>query len=170
MRSLLLATIVIPLCSLVAVAQYPGQENSLTGMRGVKVVIYTGDKGGLKEIGLSADLLKTDVELRLRKAGVPVLLGKGWPEGYLKAVLVVAVLTTEHDKLYAVTIKVQLWRIVHDNPNPATLSTWESLGNGIFGEDAVRAGTRNALGDHVDGFINDYLAANPAKQHERSML
>ncbi len=56
-------------------------------MRGVRVLIFTTNDE-LKGADLSRDVLTTDVELRLRKAGVPVLQGKERPTGYQKAVLV----------------------------------------------------------------------------------
>jgi hypothetical protein len=147
----------------VASAQFPGQQDSLGGMHGVKVLILTTNDEW-KTADLDRDVVETDVELRLRKAGIPVLVGKEWPERYQKAVVVVRVRFVKHDDILAVAITVQLWRMMEGSSAPY-VSTWEELGVGLFSESVARASIRERIGDHIDKFANDYLAANPKSQH-----
>jgi hypothetical protein len=146
-------------CSLTTIAQIPRQRNALTGIRGVKVLILTTDSE-LKVADLTRDVLNTDVELRLRKDGVPVLEGAEWPKGYQKAVIVVRLVTAKHDDEIAITVIVQLWRVVESDPT-MYISTWENIGVGLMSVSVVRANIRERIGDHIDRFANDYLAANP---------
>jgi len=143
-------------------AQLPGQSNALGGLRGVKVLIFTNETE-LKRLDFTADLLKTDIELRLRKAGVPVLPGKEWPQGYQKAVLVLSLLSVQDEETFAVSITLQLWRVVEGSGSAPALnvSTWQTPGVGIFGSLVIKRSVRDAIGDDVDKFANDYLAANP---------
>jgi hypothetical protein len=143
-----------------AIAQIPGQQYSLADMRGVKVLIFTTETE-LKRINLDADVLQTDIELRLRKAGVPILPGKEWPQGYQKAVVVLTILTVKNDDALAAVIMLQLWRDTGREGSPQLVVTWESVGVGMFGSEAVRRNIRDAVADDADKFANDYLAANP---------
>ena len=138
----------------VASAQFPRQRGSLSDMRGVKVLVLNTDDE-LDTAGLTSDVVQTDVELKLRSSGVPVLSGKEWPEGYQKAVLVVRLNFQKHENIVAAAIVVELWRVIEGGPAPY-VSTWEEHGLGLFGDSVVRA----SVGDQIAEFANDYLAAN----------
>lgn len=148
--------------SSIAAAQIPGQENALNGMRGVKVLIYTTTTE-LTKVNLTQDVLRTDIELRLRKAGIPILPGSEWPTGYQKAVVAASILSvkSEIDNVFAVSIRLQLWRDVGRQGSPVLIVTWEKVGVALFGKDVLERGIRDALNDDADAFANAYLAANP---------
>jgi len=58
-----------------AIAQNFGEKDSLTGIKAISVVIEKLDSDA-EAAGLSGEQLQTDVELRLRKAGIPILIPK----------------------------------------------------------------------------------------------
>jgi hypothetical protein len=143
-------------------AQFPGQRDSLGNMRGVKVLVLNTDDQ-LGAVGLTHDLIQTDVELKLRSSGIPVLPGKDWPEGYQKAVLVVRLAFQKHEALIATDFTVELWRVIDGSPAPY-VSTWAARGLGLFSQTVSRASIRERVADQVAEFANDYLAANTSSR------
>jgi hypothetical protein len=111
---------------------------------------------------LSESQIQTDVELRLRKAGVP-LKSKGeylsYPQFY------VTLNAWEDGGLYFYHIRIRLNEGVdlHRRPNRLTLATtWEDEVFGTIGQKNLR-NLRENIADLVDKFINDYITANPKK-------
>ena len=152
-------------------AQTPNQERlSLRGLQGIGVLIEE-IRGTAKEDGLTDSQLQTDVELRLRKAGIRImtvdeLKKSGTPYLYLN-------IQNIKDKqgrgyVYYVHLSVQqdvrLERkiaVLPNEPNQIrmTVATWERNNLGTLpGSDLRRV--RNIVADQVDEFINDYLAEN----------
>ena len=144
-----------------AAAFVTGEKGTLRGLKGVAVVIELpgseSERGGLK-----ASRLQTDVELRLRNAGIPVLTKEertstpGSPYLYVN----VHVRGTRLG-VYMFTITVQLRQEVVLKRNPsaeASVATWEgrSMGHTYDLQDI-----RIRVGNRVDEFINDYLSENP---------
>jgi hypothetical protein len=140
----------------------PQERATLKGISGVTVVIENLHQE-TEQAGLRRNQLQNDVELRLRKAGIPVstsamvfaLIGVG----------VVKVETTSGALGYAYTIEVGIHQMVYlyrDTNITALALTWGAPT--VFG--VVDAGglvttIRGAVGDAVDIFINAYLEQNP---------
>jgi hypothetical protein len=143
-------------------AQITGQERSLNNLRQVKVIVTATN---MNDIGLSEDVITTDVELRLRKAGVPVLsLRAEWPPESPRVTLVVHVITARDkargQEILACAASVQLLRTMQG----ILVSTWQNEAVGLFETSLARSGIREGIADSVDKFANDYLAANPKSQ------
>ncbi len=142
-------------------------RKSLKGLGGVSVVIDDLDSDA-QEAGLTKSQLQTDVELRMRKSSVQVANNS---HGYLYVVVSMLKIRTSESKTrigMGYTCFVQLSFIqqvvlLRDSSIAVAASTWRSGGyQGIVPamDDATRA-VREALGNLVDEFINDYLAENP---------
>lgn len=138
-----------------------GQEAALRRVRSVKVIV-TGGTDELKSLGLSADIVKTDIELALRTARVPVLQGDGWPAGSPKTFLVASVVSVESptDPVHAVGIKLQLWNLI-TGESPLYVAIWDAWSVALLGDVVVRQSVRDAFVDHAKTFANDFLASRP---------
>jgi hypothetical protein len=143
-------------------AQLTDSREPLRNLGGVGVW-YKYDAEDLNQIGLTPSLLANDVTLRLRKAGISVL------EQDDKGPHFVLNLKTFKGKegliVFSVSAQVSQWISLPRLGNRALYApTWTSGGVLLFGypdqEDVTRT-VRDAIGDVVDKFINDYLAVNP---------
>lgn len=142
------------------------EEEALKGLGPIRVVVETvhpdAERDGLKQIQL-----KTDVELRLRREGVPVISESDPRPGL--PYLYVRVSTIKSDNgLYAYSIDVSLRRIVVLNCVTRKImiaQTWEEGNIGLIGALNLK-NVRQTVGDYVDRFINAYLAANPPQRKE----
>ena len=134
-------------------------KESLKGIRGIFVWINVDS--GLKKWGITNEKIKTDVELKLRVAGINVLSGdlSGIEPG-----LSVVVLGGEHENLVYYTIFVSLRQNVtlSRNPNLECYSkTWESTWVGLIQGDRLEQKARIVIKDMIDEFLNEYLSVNP---------
>jgi hypothetical protein len=138
-------------------------QEALVGLKGVEVlveVVVEKIKPEAEHLDLK-DMIKTDVELRLRKAGVKVLTQEdrlkipGWPCLYVNT----SILPERH--LCAILIKVEVGEMVTlARGQEVYAPIWRTSRLGIGGE-PIERNIRDKVGDLVDEFINDYLAANP---------
>jgi len=155
MKNLILISFCLVIGTVTVRGQIPNQKDSLSGVHQLKVLIYTSNEE-LRKVDLNRDILQTDIELRLRKARVPVLApDAAWPKDYQPAALVVSVsVAQDGDGVCAVAIRVSLWRTIGSE---VIICTWENIGVGLFGKSTVRQGVRDGIGEHVDHFANSYL-------------
>ncbi len=148
------------------VGDYEESRRSLAGRRGVHVKVEDISPDAERD-GLTATGLQTDVELRLRLAGIRVLTeaeSLAMPDN---ALLYLNVTTLKRGGRYSYTInltlsqRVRLERDLSIQRVPGT--TW--IATGTIGTVGVnKLGTvRKAVRDMVDQFINAYLAANPKR-------
>ncbi len=157
--ALVVAFLLLPTVSRAAEDPYQG---ALRGLKGVHVIV-PALKPQTERLGLSKDQILTDVELRLRKSGVRVLTEKesletpGMPFLYVN----VGTFFREDHPLVAYSIDVALVEWVTLARGFKTGGAiWEKGSVGSVGMKEIR-GIRQYVGDMVDKFINDYLAANP---------
>jgi hypothetical protein len=136
-------------------------RDTLGGLVGIYVRIGTNSEA--EEYGLSKAVLRTDVELQLRRYGVRVMSGEGvgrTPELYVQA-------TAKKDLVVAgalaVGVKVEFYQdviLLRDPTKHCAAVTWQDEAVMLVGTESIR-GVRDELSDLLDRFINDYLAANP---------
>ena len=152
----------------IALARADGkfERATLRGLKGVQVVVEEL-RPEIERAGLKKQQLQTDVELRLRKAGIRVLTRKerlktpGTPLLYLN----VNALTAVDNKAVVFGISVELnqeVRLVRDPKIIVDATTWSTDSVGIADVNNIRD-IRRRVGDRVDVFINAYLAMNPKK-------
>jgi len=140
-------------------------KGSLRGLKGIAVLIEPISPAAEKA-GLSETQLQTAVERRLRRARIPIL-----PESEGSAVPGIGDLCIRATTLkpfigdYSFYIEVKLNQTVRlerdEFASEYTATTWNS--GGYLG--TIRAGqmsgkVQEVVGNQVDEFINDYLAAN----------
>jgi hypothetical protein len=139
------------------------QRKSLAGLQRIEVVIEK-QQTELESVGLTAAALRTDVELKLRLAGIKVItpadaVVPGFPALYVNVLAVTGPEPWAWETHVALLQKVRLDRdqtIVVYNA-----VTWWDASVGIVGSSGIARVVRNATKDLVDKFINAYLSVNP---------
>jgi hypothetical protein len=133
---------------------------TLKGIGAVFVVIEDLPDGA-KVLGLTREMLQTDVELKLRLAGIRVATEEegsklpGAPHIYTRVNLT--------DRANAASIEVNLEQNVLLERNGDLLIgavTWQA--GGVLGNPTAQ-GIRDRIKDLADEFLNDWLSVNPKK-------
>ena len=141
------------------------RAESLRGLKSVGVVIRDLNSD-IKRDGLNKELIQTDVESKLRLAGIKILSIREWLNEPGSPHLGVWVNSSKKDEsrlLYAYTIEVSLSQSVYAKRNKEIVfiaETWSVEDVGLVEEDKVNS-IRDSVNDLVDKFINDYLSVNP---------
>jgi hypothetical protein len=117
-------------------------------------------------IALFAVQLRTDVELRLRRAGLRVLPEEDAP-GRTPYVFVQVNLTPEGSGMHAWSVDVSLDQtvIILRMPTLTTYApTWQATSRlGFSPRERVAERVRAAVTDEVDEFLNAWLGTNPGR-------
>lgn len=158
---LLLATMFLETVPLLGQTDDALYRKTLVGLTRISVLLENVDEDA-QQRGLSAHQIQTDVELRLRQAGIPVAdtSEQGNPYLYVN----VQTLRLERGA-YVWHLEVQLLQRVALDRNPSNTllaPTWGSSKLGIIGADKLSQ-LRDDIRDMVDEFINAFLAANAKK-------
>lgn len=173
MKTAILGTIVAAclLFVMIAAADDEIQRKTLAGLQGVAVEVVPLDDPQVERDGLSPSAIQTDVELRLRQAGIPVLSREqsfrtpGKPFLVLSIGALKATPSSGLD-IYPYSIKLTFEQLVILARSPGTRGlavTWSATGKtGVVGRERLST-IRDNVRDMVDQFINAYLAANPKK-------
>jgi len=147
-------------------AAFPDEYShpTLRGLTGVAIIVES-IREEIERDGLTSEQIQTDVELRLRKAGIRVLSEKERAEtpGIPLLYVNVNVLKVKDAFLYAYSIHVALQQLVLLERNTkisGLATTWDTGSVGTEGESHLRD-IRGGVADDVDKFINAYLAVNP---------
>jgi hypothetical protein len=164
----------IAVVALVLVLLVPGISHALTdkqkaliGLKGLKVVVEAPPEA--ERLRLTKNQIKTDVELRLRKAGIRVLTEEQWlktpgaPYLYVKVTAVIRpnIPIYAYNIIYPYNIIVALCEQVMLFRGISVEGTiWISTITRLVEKNKIRL-IRESVGDLVDKFINDYMAANP---------
>ncbi len=164
-----LVAIVVFLCiwgtSITSVsARTEKERESLRGLQGVGLVLVEELPSNLEKYGLTTGQLQSDLELRLRKAGIPVSSGKDFESAVNH--LYVRITTHQDREINAVAIEITFKEPAKLMRNPSALAfatTWESNSVGVVGLSNVKS-LREGVFQHVDEFIKDYLSVNPQKR------
>ncbi len=149
------------------IAKLLDEVRSLVGVKGIYVTI-TDLNEDTKSAGLTKEQLKTDVELKLRLAGIKVNSQPEWLSSKHEGLFLVTIATDSDDDspsiAYTVAVELSQRRKLLRRPYARVFApTW---GRGTVGKclkNEFPEEARQAVKDHVDEFINDYLTANPKK-------
>ena len=138
-------------------------RETLRGLKGFHVLVAEL-KDDIKQAGLTGSILKTDVELKFRKAGIRILtrdealLTPGKPHLFVQVRAIK--LKSPRGLFYLALVSFGQDAILSRNHSIQTsLVTWEDSFLGTTSE-PLRS-IREAVSDLVDEFMNDYLAVNP---------
>jgi hypothetical protein len=144
------------------------QVETLKGLKGVRV--FVGVSSGAKKAGVNENQIKTDVELRLRKAGIKVFSTidesretPGAPFFYVN----IDIIKLSPD-LYSFNIDLSLLQLaILHRDGILPIKDWDSTERvitwtGGYGIGAVRSikEIRESIADAVDKFSNDFLSVN----------
>jgi hypothetical protein len=149
-----------------ALADSERERETLKGLQGVGVVVK--DPGVYaSSAGLTISMLRSDVERRLRQAGIAVLSEAerdstaGWP--YLQVAVTVGPLPSRlSGHLYSVEVQFHQQVTLVRVPTVKTGAvTWNTSSFGVA--DSPSETIRRSVRDSVDVFINAHLAANPKR-------
>ena len=169
-KSVLVLAAILPFCSVA----FSSEAKTLKGVTAIEVVT---EDPGRDAFGLTKERLKTDVEMRLKTAGISVgreLLpaahpGEDWPKGWMNTSAMlsvrVSVKKTGELKLFVLDIQVfQPVKLLRDTNVLAgsaptySASTWQT---GMYGFTASERSLSDTVADQIDEFIHDYLSVNP---------
>jgi hypothetical protein len=135
------------------------QQEALRGLKSL-IVLVEEINPEAERLGLSRTQLKTDVELRLRKAGIKVLTQEESINTPGQPFLYVNITTGIISGFCTFGIEVDLNEMVIIARGVKVVgSIWDTSIIGRVGINNIKQ-IRNSLADEVDKFINDYLAAN----------
>jgi len=142
------------------------ERETLKGLRGVGVVVE--DPGAYaSSAGLTISMLRSDVEPRLRQAGIAVLSEAerdstpGWPYLYV-AVTVGPLPARLSGHLYSVEVQLHQQVTLVRAPTVKTRAvTWNTSSIGVA--ESPSETIRRSLRDRVDQFINAYRDVNPKR-------
>jgi len=136
---------------------------TLRGVEGVQVVIE--DLGPeVERAGLTKQQFQTDVELRLRKAGIRVLTKEerlrtpGYPYLYIN---VNTMLHSDRPAVFSIEVELRQVASLETDSSLATVSTWGNGSIGNVGRLQLVDFIRSSVRDRVDDFINAYLSVHP---------
>ena len=142
------------------VAQTNPARKTLGGLKEVHVLIEE-IQPEFEQDGLSDKQLKTDVELRLRKAGIRVTDSAIAPDVYVNVNIVR--LDSPCPLAFAFSINIEFNQLVILERNKTIYTTAPTWAKSAVG--ALRSGRlfiiRERVGEILDEFINDFLAENP---------
>lgn len=138
-----------------------GSKESLRNIGSLYVVVEK-TQPDFESAGLSTDLIKTDVELKLRLAGIHIL-EKHQITAMSPWVYVNVNSFFDNDLgVFAFNVSLGIWQPVKLERNNISVfaSTWATGSTGRVGLEAVRS-VRQQIKDVSDILINDYLSVNP---------
>ena len=136
---------------------------TLKGLKGLYVVIEDL-RPEVEQAGLTKSAIQTDVELKLRQAGISVLSREqwlnepGWPYLYVNVNV-----NPRSDYSWPYNILLELKQRVILSRDPTidlNTTTWSVHAVGAYFKANIRD-LRNDIKDNVDLFINTYVSVNP---------
>jgi hypothetical protein len=132
-----------------------GQESfdaqTLKGISAVQVAIEDLSDSA-KALGLDEETIQTDVELKLRRAGMRVSSTPASPFVYISVTVVggASVIRIELNQSARLLLSGELW----------TVTTWSQT---YLEVNSTTDSVRGHIKDLADAFLNDWLSVNPKK-------
>jgi predicted Ser/Thr protein kinase len=133
------------------------QRSSLRGLRTVQVIVERAatDAAG----GLPTSTLRTEVELKLRLAGIEVKAGRA---SYLHICVQSLQIRTSDHCVYSVKVELnQAASLTRDSTIFLPMRTWHAELIGVVDAKGLNEATRDAVSNLMDQFVNAYLSVNP---------
>jgi hypothetical protein len=160
-------TLLMALASPVSAADIQFERKTLAGLTEVGVIVEQIDPA-MEKAGLKRFLLQTDVELRLRQAGIRVLTTAELeaPGSAFLLLSVGGTASRQLPKVFALCIRLALAQGVMLIRRPSVTSvgsTWYMDAQAVSVDTDYVPAVRESVRDMVDQFINAYLAANPKR-------
>jgi hypothetical protein len=149
-------------------AQDNAHDDTLKGIKGVGVVVEDL-RSDIEAAGLHEADVRTDVELKLRLAGIKVLTNggalkqPGFPQLYINVNMMMGQGLASGIVAYHLSVALKQGVILaRDSSINTWISTWQSDAVG-YGGTGTLPKLRDNIKDMADKFINAYLSVNPPK-------
>jgi len=156
------ACIALFLPQMVQAGDLEADRMSLRGLRSVGVIVEN-QSPEVQQNGLTVNVIQTDVESRLRQAGIPVLDSKESSKSGNAILMINVSIITSKDGTWPFMVNVELVQdsILRRDPSivVSRAPTWSLMGFGSIGKTNVRS-LRDDIKYLVDRFISAYLAMN----------
>lgn len=165
---ILMAVSVLLLVSPCVNGEYLGDTKET--MRGIKTLyVMVMPFPDLEKAGITADMIKTDVELKLRLVGIKILTEEKEVQTFKSPGLSVVVESFYDEAtgffIYFARLSLQQIVSLERIPNLKCVApTWMTGFIGLASKDKISIKIRDGIKNHVDEFLNDYLAVNPIQQ------
>ncbi len=167
-RKCLLVIVIMVLSFLVTPPSHPANKEEIESLRdliGVYVAVEKLDTEIKGELPFDENQIKTDIELKLRMAGIKVFSkedsGKT-PRDPRLYVNLNALLVPEIDTIYY-ALNIFLERTVYlerySKRHPSAMTWWSGSVGAVGKQWASKI--RDSINDKIDRFIDDYLSVNP---------
>ncbi|MGD1149118.1 MAG: hypothetical protein ABR961_14350 [Thermoanaerobaculaceae bacterium] len=143
-------------------AATPSEMRSLRGLPGVEVV-FENLTEELQGLGLNAEVLRGEVESKLRDTGVRVLTAEDQASGRPWLYVRISALKSSNVPLVSYYVSAQLRQDVTLDRNPDLHvggTTWEIGGGGLAGNGVIVEAVRGAVRELAEKFSTDFLAVN----------
>ena len=138
------------------------EKETLRGLKGVYVLVENLSPD-IEEDELKLSTIQTNVELKLRMAGIKVLTREesskelGIPFLYVQ----LNIMKSSGSYVFSILIELREWvYLTRDTTIECTATTWRNGTVGVAGSRNLDF-IRDSIKDYVDKFINDYLSMNP---------
>ncbi len=146
-------------------AQTRADQNSfeVPTLKGIDTlfVVVENLSDAAKALNLTTDVIQTDVELKLRLAGIHVVKLQVGAKLSGSPYLYVNVTATEDHRAAYVDVELdQDATLVRNSTYAQGVTTWST---GVILSNASGQDVRNYIKDHIDKFLNDWLSVNPKK-------
>lgn len=174
-RLVLVFALIMNLLVVLDKPSFSAESKEMETLRGVKafdvfVRVRAGDAGA-KKLGITQDQLQTDLEIKLKKAGIEVVRNAG---PYL--LLSVSIISISHPRIDGILayvssaqLKFRQGTVLDTTGTRATVTTWDEIRFGARSPSKyLDKHIRGSIGVLVDSFVADYLAVNSAKGPGRS--
>ncbi len=133
------------------------QRSSLRGLKTVQVIVERGVTDATGELPTST--LQTEVELKLRLAGIEVKAGR---DSHLHICVQLLQLQRADHCVYSVKVELnQAASLTRDSTIFLPMRTWHTELIGVVEAKKLNEAVQDAVGDLMDQFVNAYLSVNP---------
>ncbi len=159
------------------------QRESLAGLRGIRIIPAIERESLLSGYGVTAEIVKTEVEKHLRERGIKILSDEGPGAGqsglHVCLRLVELRFPGYSNQVCALSgsLAVSLRQTVELVAQPSDAerrlcfaATWDTSAVVVWGLPQIQEGLHNAIGVLVDKFCADYLQVNPNDEQPASQL
>lgn len=160
MRNLLAIVTAFSLfCSTMPAQNSEERRKSLKGITGFYVSVENLDPV-IEKDGLTTNQIRTDVELRLRTAGIKVLTKEQASQAPGKPLLGIDLMIGNKQGLYPYALDISAHQLVRLERDPKVIvhaTTWSVGSAGI----AELSSIKDTVMDRLEEFINAWLSVNP---------
>jgi hypothetical protein len=140
------------------------ERETLRGVKGFDLFVRVRARdAGAKQLGITQDLVRRDVEERLEKAQVKPVRNAG-----AHLIVTVSILSISHPRVdgilaYVTTVQMKFRQgaVLDTTGTRAAVTTWDEIRFGATSPTKnLDKQIRRYIGDLADVFLHDYLAAN----------